>query len=53
MCWATSGVEIPESRMEQARMLLHMHPEHPGYGAVLALAGTLDRDSRMYWASEQ
>ena len=53
MCWATSGVDIPESRMEQARKLLHTHPEHPGYGALLAMAGTLDRDSKMYWASEQ
>ena len=52
MFWSSCGRVRPESLHSQVLIMLRTTPLQPGYGAVLALAGSLDRDARQFWAGE-
>ena len=50
--WNTSGGQVPESLAQQVRSIFCIGPGQSGYAIVLAWAGSLDRDAKLYWGSE-
>jgi len=51
LVWQFSTIALPETMGEQVVHILSASPEDGHYGAVLALAGSLDRDEGKYWES--
>ena len=45
------GHARPEQQAEQVQYMWAMDPEHDAYGALLVLAGSLDRDVMDFWRS--
>ena len=50
--WSISGTARPESITGQVGIMLACAPGDPGYEALLALAGCLDRDARHFWGGD-
>ena len=51
--WNAHQMPRPHSYAEQVTSILSSRPGDSEYGAVLALAGLLDRGSGRYWGGER
>jgi hypothetical protein len=49
--WENAGEVMPEAQAEQVKHLFRLHPEDHAYGCLLAWAGSLERDAKVFWAS--
>ena len=50
LSWGMLNQERPSAQAAQLRVLFGACPGAPGYGCMLAWAGSLERDAKAFWA---